>query len=161
MVLMNNGYILPKPLYTLTIMTLVLSIALFVISMLDLGTVSFWLNVAASLIIILHDATLIHLARRARANDHRTPDFFPPAASLANILVLGICAFVLLAGFAMTVFSAVFASDGEISWGTPTNMGTIIAQAAIAPVTAILLLANAGWCIRSRKVGSAAGYGAF
>ena len=150
--------VLPKPLYALTLTTLVFSIALFVLSMLDLGTVSFWLNVAGSLIVILQNATVIHLARRSRAS---SPEFFPPAASLANILFLGICAFVLLAGTAMTIFTAVFAANGEISWGTPTGLGTIIAQAVIAPVDAILVLITAAWCVRSRKVGAAAGYGRF
>ncbi|KAA1474169.1 hypothetical protein DENSPDRAFT_840731 [Dentipellis sp. KUC8613] len=156
---MARALILPRPLFALTLATLTLSAAIFVLAMLDLGTVSFWLNLTGGGVTILHDATLISLARRAARNE--TPLFFPPAASIMNILFLGVCAFIYTAGLAMTAYSAHFAASGEISWGTPAGMGTIIAQAVIGGINIILLLTTAVWCLRSRKTGREFGYGEF
>ncbi|KAI0321311.1 hypothetical protein OF83DRAFT_1036887, partial [Amylostereum chailletii] len=117
---------LPRPLFFLTLLTAAMSLIIFIVGMLDLGTAGFFLNVGGSVATLLHDVTLLFYARHF--NPNQTPIFFPAAASSFNIMFLGVCAFVYMAGFAMTVFSTVFLSRGDISWGTPADMGTIVAQ---------------------------------
>jgi hypothetical protein len=107
----------------------------------------------------MHDVTTIFYARRLYPN--QTPVFFPPAASAFNILFLGVCAFVYAIATAMAAFSASAALDGEISWDTPANSGTVLAQAILSAICMVLLLTEAVWCIRSRSEVRLHGYGEF
>lgn len=136
---------MPKNLYVLTVTTLILSIILFIFALLDLATAGFFLNVTGAGITILHDATILHLARRQTSrhptaiNNEEEVDYFRPSASFANLAFLGSCIVVLLAGFAMTVWTIVGVADDEISWGTPASMGTVVVQAILDLVVAGLL----------------------
>ncbi|KAI0270523.1 hypothetical protein BC834DRAFT_861852 [Gloeopeniophorella convolvens] len=150
---------LPQPLWNITLASLGVSVPILVLSFIDLGTVSFFLNLTASALTILHDATLIRMARRAAPTI--TPDYFDPAASGFNICMLLACAGMYAIGFGMTVFTAFFAERGDISWSTGTGMGTIVAQAVLAPVAAALLLLAAVYSFRMRRFGSPHTYGQF
>ncbi|EIM84372.1 uncharacterized protein STEHIDRAFT_123185 [Stereum hirsutum FP-91666 SS1] len=149
---------MPKNLYVTTVTTLTLGIILFIFSLLDLATAGFFLNVTGAGLTILHDATLLHLARRSTRHhpypstattpsnpgadnddDELEVDYFRPSASFANLAVLGSCIVVLLAGFAMTVFTMVGIADDGVAWGSPASMGTVVVQAVLDLVIAGLL----------------------
>jgi len=152
---------LPKPLYYTTLATLGLSVPVLVLSFIDLGTVSFFLNIPASGLTILHDTMLLRMARRFAPALAPTPGYFDPAASGFNLCVLAACAFMYFLGFGMTVFTGVFAERGDISWETGTGMGTIVAQAALAPLAGAFLLAALFQSFRMRKLGGPHFYGQF
>ncbi|KAH9037461.1 hypothetical protein EDB85DRAFT_1861343 [Lactarius pseudohatsudake] len=155
---------LPKPLYYTTLATLGLSTPVLVLAFIDLGTVSFFLNIPAAGLTILHDATLLRMAAR-EARYHpavaTTPGYFDPVASGFNLCVLAACAFMYFLGFGMTVFTGVFAQRGDISWETGTGMGTIVAQAVLAPLVGTLLLVALFQSVRMRKLGGPHLYGQF
>ncbi|KAI0298476.1 hypothetical protein B0F90DRAFT_1732790 [Multifurca ochricompacta] len=160
----NYHYPLPKPLYYTTLATLSLSIPVLVLAFMDLGTVSFFFNIPASGLTILHDATLLRMARRHHRHQPRllgivtsTPkydyEYFDPVASGFNLCVLIVCSVLYFIGFGMTIFTAVFAERGDISWETGTGMGTIVAQAAFGPIVGALLLLALRYSIHMRKLG--------
>ena len=163
------AYPLPAPLYYTTLATLGLSVPVLALALIDLGTVSFFLNIPAAGLTILHDATLLRMARRA-ALAPPPPDahvvvagyyYFDPAASGFNVCVLAACALMYFAGFGMTVFSGIFAQRGDIGWETGTGMGTIVAQAALAPLVGALLLVALFQSIGMRKPAGPRLYGQF
>jgi hypothetical protein len=129
-------------------------VAVLVLASIDLGTVSFFLNIPAAGLTILHDATLLRMAARRRAlAPTLTPGYyFDPAASGFNLCVLAACALMYFIGFGMTVFTGVFAQRGDISWETGTGMGTIVAQAALASLAGALLLVALFQSVRMRRL---------
>lgn len=145
---------IPKLLYYTTLATLGLSVLMLGLASIDLGTVSFFLNIPAAGLTILHDAMLLRMARRRVVAPGDNYYYFEPAASGFNICVLAACALMYFLGFCMTVFTGVFAQRGDISWETGTGMGTIVAQAALAPLTCALVLVAFFQSVRMRKLGS-------
>ncbi|KAI0028731.1 hypothetical protein K488DRAFT_89443 [Vararia minispora EC-137] len=150
---------LPRTLQLLTLATLTLSFALFVLAMMDLATAGFFLVVGAAVATMMHDVTVILYSRRLYPN--QAPIFFPPAAAGFNIIFLGVCAVIYFAATAMVSWSSATILDGDMSYGTPANSGTLLAQAVLSPICAILLLITAAWCWRSRSLGQQYGYGEF
>lgn len=77
--------------------------------------------------------------------------------SFANLMFLGSCVVVLLACFAMTVYTLVFVADGEISWGS--NMGTVVVRAIFEVVGAGLCGAGQMENFKMWKMGHGGRYG--
>ncbi|KZV68620.1 hypothetical protein PENSPDRAFT_687077 [Peniophora sp. CONT] len=150
---------LPRTLQLITVATFLMSLADFIIGMLDLGTAGFFLNVAAAGFTMVHDSTVVWYARRIYPNEK--PTFFPPAASPLNIMFLGACVFTYTVACGMLVWTstAVFDADGTVNWGTPAGAGTVITQVILSGTCAAVLAYEALWCLRSRSEGRQYGYG--
>ncbi|KAH9061907.1 hypothetical protein EDB87DRAFT_1682576 [Lactarius vividus] len=123
---------LPKPLYYTTLATLGLTTPVLVLALLDLGTVSFFLNIPAAGLTILHDATLLRIAARA-AQYHlavvATPGCFDPCrVRLQSLRARSVRPHVFpWLWHDGRSYTGVFARRGDISWETGTGMGTIVA----------------------------------
>ena len=167
---------LPRTLQLITVATFLMSLADFIIGMLDLGTAGFFLNVAAagmagfnmhdmdgllSFISIgftmVHDMTVVWYARRIYPNEK--PTFFPPAAAPINILFLGACVFTYTVACGMLVWTSTAVFDGSVTWGTPAGRGTVVTQVILSGACAAVLAFEALWCLRSRSEGRQYGYG--
>ncbi|KAJ7044561.1 hypothetical protein C8F04DRAFT_1068741 [Mycena alexandri] len=72
--------------YILSILTIFISSTLLVVSMLDLGLLSFFINPCASLFTILYNVSLLVLARRRRRSD--APSYFSTCIICAYILAV-------------------------------------------------------------------------
>lgn len=116
---------LPRSLFLFTCTSLLGSFLLFIISMLDLGYLSMWVNPCASLITIIYHVGVILIARRKRVPD--APSYFSTAIFSAYLLVfVWFIAFVLTLGVLVSSHGNTF-KVGGLGQG-PANVHTQRAQ---------------------------------
>ncbi|KAJ6598846.1 hypothetical protein DFH09DRAFT_16681 [Mycena vulgaris] len=77
---------LPKSIFILTCISIIASVILLVISMLDLGLLSLWINPCASLFTAVYNISILVLARRKRRID--APSYFSTCIICAYILAV-------------------------------------------------------------------------
>ncbi|KIL70215.1 hypothetical protein M378DRAFT_609815 [Amanita muscaria Koide BX008] len=129
------------PLFILTCVSLLFSLILFILSMLDLGYLSMWMNPTMALITIIFHVTVLVLSRKRAAHDST---FFSAVVVCAYLLgVVWFVAFILTNIVAAVKSDRFFGLDELKGNGLPATIGSQRGQIILTLFETVVLEAFA------------------
>ncbi|KII88675.1 hypothetical protein PLICRDRAFT_92383 [Plicaturopsis crispa FD-325 SS-3] len=154
---MAMGAYLPAPVFRRSILSIILSVLVFIFSILDLGTLSYWLLPLSAFLTVLYHSILLHLARHDYTH-HIASNTYPKSMYLAhykaqeNFYFLGFLELLWCAAIGVAIWIAVAVNTPVVSGDyfiLASALGTQIASIALAGAEVLAIAFYWYGCYRS------------